>query len=117
MEESLAAVSVPSLILQPLVENALKHGLAPKIGGGTLQVSVRRIGNQLSLMVEDDGLGFARDPATLTAAPETARNGHGIGLRNVAERLATSYGGRAQMNCETVATGGSRVTLLMPCED
>ncbi|MBI1765157.1 MAG: histidine kinase [Acidobacteria bacterium] len=116
MDESLAAASVPSLILQPLVENALKHGLAPKIGGGTLQVSVRRIGKQLSLMVEDDGLGFARDPATLMAANETARNGHSIGLRNVAERLATSYGGRAQMNCETVATGGSRVTLLLPCE-
>src|SRR5262245_207550 len=117
-DETLTAESVPPLILQPLVENALKHGLAPKLGGGVLQVRVALSGNQLSLTVEDDGLGF---PASFTA---NAINGailqpttNGIGLRNVAERLATIYAGRAQMNCETVATGGSRVTLLLPREE
>lgn len=114
LDDALATVSVPSLILQPLVENALKYGLAPKIGGGTLMIDVHRSGEQLSLIVEDDGLGFAKDPATLITTNEAARNGHGIGLRNVAERLATIYAGRAQMKCETVATGGSRVTLLLP---
>lgn len=114
-DEALTAENVPPLILQPLVENALKHGLAPKLGGGVLQVRVALSGNHLSLMVEDDGLGF---PATFAA---NATNGamqqpatNGIGLRNVAERLATIYAGRAQMRCETVATGGSRVTLILP---
>jgi two-component system LytT family sensor kinase len=114
VDDALAMANVPSLILQPLVENALKYGLAPKIGGGTLLIDVRRTGEQLSLMVEDDGLGFTKDPATLITTNEAARNGQGIGLRNVAERLATIYGGQAKMKCETVDTGGSRVTLLLP---
>ncbi len=112
MDEALAAATVPSLILQPLVENALKHGLAPKLNGGKLQVSVRRADAQLCLTVEDDGLGFQCDATT----NGTHANGYGIGLRNVAERLTTIYAGRAQMLCESVATGGSRVTLLLPCE-
>ncbi len=114
-EAALEAESIPPLILQPLVENALKHGLAPKLGGGVLQVRVTLSGEQLSLTVEDDGLGF---PAALTAngaSQQPASNGiGGIGLHNVAERLATIYAGRAQMRCEAVATGGSRVTLLLP---
>jgi two-component system LytT family sensor kinase len=115
-DAALTAESVPPLILQPLVENALKHGLAPKLGGGVLHVRVALSGEQLSLTVEDDGLGF---PVTLAA---NATNGAamaatgGIGLRNVAERLATIYAGRAEMRCEAVATGGSRVTLLLPRE-
>ncbi|MCI0390460.1 MAG: histidine kinase [Acidobacteria bacterium] len=114
-DAALTAENVPPLILQPLVENALKHGLAPKLGGGVLQVRVALCGEQLSLTVEDDGLGF---PAALAAnvnngeARQPATNG--IGLRNVAERLATIYAGRAQMRFEAVATGGSRVTLLLP---
>ncbi|NOT60694.1 MAG: histidine kinase [Acidobacteria bacterium] len=110
LDETLNVANVPSLILQPLVENALKHGLAPKLGGGTLQVGVARAGRQLSLTVEDDGMGFPSHTETVRG------HGHGIGLRNVAERLTTIYAGRAQMLCETVATGGSRVTLLLPLE-
>jgi two-component system LytT family sensor kinase len=111
-DAALEAESVPPLILQPLVENALKHGLAPKLGGGTLQVRIGLCGELLSMAVEDDGLGF---PAPLPAngvSQQPATNG--IGLRNVAERLATIYAGRAQMRCEAVATGGCRVTLLLP---
>jgi two-component system LytT family sensor kinase len=117
VDDALNAAGVPSLILQPLVENVLKHGLAPKLGGGTLRVAVARAGEQISLTVEDDGLGFPCNPAALTEATDAARaNGHGIGLRNVVERLTTIYAGRAQMLCETVTTGGSRVTLLLPLE-
>jgi two-component system, LytTR family, sensor kinase len=113
-DATLVAESVPPLILQPLVENALKHGLAPKLSGGTLQVRVALCDEQLSLTVEDDGLGFPAALATNATNGATQPATNGIGLRNVAERLATIYAGRAQMRCEAVATGGSRVTLLLP---
>ncbi len=110
IDESLVAESVPSLILQPLVENALKHGLAPKIDGGRLQVSAERENEMVCLAVEDNGLGF---PEPNGSGGET-RARKGIGLRNVAERLTTIYAGRAQMRCEAVDAGGSRVVLLLP---
>jgi sensor histidine kinase YesM len=117
--------SVPSLILQPVVENALKHGLAHKIGNGTLQIAVRREGDFLRLTVEDDGPGFPKISPVMSAVVETNNgflrqfqtrllNGKGVGLRNITERLATLYSGRAEILFEEGPNGGSRVTLLLP---
>ncbi|HEX5081813.1 MAG TPA: histidine kinase [Blastocatellia bacterium] len=133
---------VPSLILQPLVENALKHGLARKVGRGSLQISVEREDGFLRLAVEDDGPGFSPSPYPSVApaialagalagaqagveanqgAREPSRmsktNGNGVGLRNVTERLTTIYSGQAQVLFEQGAGGGSRVTLLLPRYD
>jgi two-component system LytT family sensor kinase len=94
---------VPSLILQPLVENALKHGLGPKPGPGHLGISVRAEGGSLRLQVEDDGMGLAG-----------RRESHGVGLANVEERLATLYQDRAGIAMEAREGGGCRVTLLIP---
>jgi two-component system LytT family sensor kinase len=118
--------SVPSLILQPVVENALKHGLARKVGAGALRISVRREGGFLRLTVEDDGPGFAQRPPVDLAGLETNhttsrpfqarnRNGNGVGLRNINERLATIYSGQAKILFELGTGGGSRVTMLLPC--
>lgn len=118
--------SVPSLILQPVVENALKHGLARKVGRGALTVSVRREDGFLRLTVEDDGPGFAPGaPVDLTGVETNhvayrpfqarKRNGNGVGLRNISERLATIYSGRAKICFEQGTGGGSRVTMLLPC--
>src|SRR5262245_15336440 len=119
--------SVPSLILQPLVENALKHGLARKVGAGALRISVRREDGFLRLTVEDDGPGFAQSSSVDLACVETnhatdrpfqarRRNGNGVGLRNINERLATIYSGQAKILFELGTGGGGRVTMLLPCD-
>jgi two-component system LytT family sensor kinase len=118
--------TVPSLILQPVVENALKHGLARKVGPGALRISARREDGFLWLMVEDDGPGFTTgapfDLAGVEANPSGRRpyqtgkrNGNGVGLRNINERLATTYAGRAKILFEHGTGGGSRVTMQLPC--
>jgi two-component system, LytTR family, sensor kinase len=118
--------TVPSLILQPVVENALKHGLARKVGPGALRIGIRREDSFLRLTVEDDGPGFTPGAAVDLASVETNHaglhpfqmgklNGNGVGLRNINERLATTYPGQAKILFEHGAGGGSRVTMLLPC--
>jgi two-component system, LytTR family, sensor kinase len=102
---------VPSLILQPLVENALKHGLAPKTGPGRLWISARPQGDRICLAVEDDGVGLCG------AVRNTNGNGlppQGVGLRNITQRLATLYQDRAHLTLEPRTPEGARVTLLVP---
>ncbi|HKV39632.1 MAG TPA: histidine kinase [Blastocatellia bacterium] len=123
LDPEVAAETVPSLILQPVVENALKHGLARKVGNGTLQIIVGREEGFLRLTVEDDGPGFSQRPAPIPAgnqatqssrAPGPKHSGNGVGLRNISERLATIYSGRAKVLFEHRTGGGSRVTLVLP---
>jgi two-component system LytT family sensor kinase len=120
--------TVPSLILQPVVENALKHGLARIVGPGALRISVRREDGFLRLTVEDDGPGFTTGAPVDLASVETNHagrqpfqmgklNGNGVGLRNINERLATTYSGHAKILFEHGTGGGSRVTMLLPCGD
>src|SRR5262249_26028137 len=80
-----AGEGLRSLTLQPLVENALKHGLGPKPGPGRLWISAHAEGPQVRLRVEDDGLG--PDARRVRSGPESA----GVGLSNIAERLVTLY--------------------------
>lgn len=102
----LAAEPVPSLLLQPIVENALKHGLAPKPGVVHLAVLARRHGNFLCVEVEDDGVG----PGSAQAKSESS----GLGLRNLMSRLSNLYGQSASLRLEPGAKMGSRVTILIP---
>jgi two-component system LytT family sensor kinase len=108
VSEAVAGTTVPSLILQPLVENALKHGLAPKLGDNELIIRVGLSDGFLSLSVEDNGVGLRntsdRNPGAST----------GVGLRNVEERLHTIYGQRASLVLENVPRGGSRAVVLIP---
>ncbi|MEW6733335.1 MAG: histidine kinase [Acidobacteriota bacterium] len=117
----IAGELIPSLILQPLVENALKHGLAPKLGPGHLWISALTQGDQVYLKVEDDGVG-----ANLAVATKANRN-HllpqmisnrrppaGVGLTNIVQRLATLYQNRAGINFEPRESGGTRVTITLP---
>jgi two-component system LytT family sensor kinase len=100
--ETLAAV-VPHLLLQPLVENALQHGLARKLGAGSLTVSARRLGQELLLVVEDDGLGL---PA---GGPRD-----GFGLASTRDRLRVRFGDAATFAVETRSGGGTRACLRLP---
>jgi two-component sensor histidine kinase len=103
----LRAARVPPLILQPLVENAIKHGVARSAEPVRLTVAAREEDAQLILTVEND-----RGPAE----PDKAEHGTGVGLVNVCERLAARFGAQATCEHGPLPAGGWRVTLSMPLE-
>ena len=102
---TLAQVAVPPLLLQPLVENAIQHGLEPAIDGGTLRIQARQDGERLVLTVEDDGVGLGAAPAS---------QGTGFGTRQVRDRLATQYGNAAQLALSPVTPHGCRASVTLP---
>ncbi len=97
---------VPPLIMQPLVENAITHGVAPMLEGGTLKIEARRYGNVMKIILENP---FDPDAAA-------ARNGVGVGLKNVRMRLTSLFNGDAQFHARE-DHGRFRVELQLPCED
>lgn len=99
---------VPPLLLQPLVENAIQHGLEPKLDGGELRVEASRQGDALCVTVQDTGLGLARS----TAAAD--RSGSGFGLQQVRDRLAVTWGEAASLQLAERPGGGTEVTLCCP---
>ena len=101
---ALAQHPVPTLLLQPLVENSIKHGLEPKVEGGSISVSARREGNFVLLEVADTGVG-------LSATPEDRP---GFGLAQVRERLTNSYGATAAIDLVAGHAGGARATARFP---
>jgi signal transduction histidine kinase len=103
LPESLAQAGLPPMLLQPLVENSLKHGLEPKVEGGEVKVSAREEGDRLVLEVADTGLGKANGSTA----------GTGVGLANVRERLAAAYDG-AKVEAGANSAGGYTVTLSIP---
>jgi two-component system LytT family sensor kinase len=106
---------VPSMILQPLVENSIKHGLAPKLDGGTITLRSRLHGERLMLEVEDDGVGMLKEG--LWAPPREGRDTSqgGIGMNNVAERLKVLYGDAGKIIVAVPGSGdGTRITVELP---
>jgi len=97
---------VPCFILQPIVENAVKHGIAPLEAGGLIETHVKRVGNTLWLQVRDSGQGVA--------APAT--KGYGIGIQNTRERLEYFYPNRHEFRAIAPASGGYEVTIQIPYE-
>lgn len=96
---------VPSLLLQPLLENAIKHGLAPLREGGCISIAAKREGEYLRLQVDDDGVGLRPD----------FRDRPGVGLRNVTARLQTLYAQAARFAIDSRLDGrGTSVTVLVP---
>jgi two-component system LytT family sensor kinase len=98
--------SVPNLVLQPLVENALRHGIAPKVGGGRIEIQTRREGDNLRLVVRDNGAGLS--PGALNAFAT------GVGLSNTRSRLEHLYAGRHRFEFNTPPGGGLTVTIVIP---
>jgi signal transduction histidine kinase len=96
---------LPSLILQPLVENAVKHGISPKVGGGLVSIEARIDAGDLYLAVRDTGVGV-RDQQALFD--------RGVGLRNVRERLLRLYGAAYAPEVVSRPGGGTTVTLRIP---
>jgi len=104
-------VMVPSMLLQPLVENCLKHGLSPKVEGGSITLRSRLIKSRLIIEVEDDGVGMAA--SHLLEQPDAFGSG-GIGMANVVERLKVLYGDSAKMMIESQEGVGTQIRLRLP---
>ena len=102
--DGLLSAEFPSMMIQSLVENAIKHGLEPKAEGGQISVSAEIVHGKLAVTIADTGLGFGK--------AETA--GTGIGLANIRERLKLLYGDRASMVVADNAPSGTVVTLTVP---
>jgi len=112
-EETLDVV-VPSMLLQPLIENSIKHGLEPRISGGTVTLRSRIVDGQLLLEVEDDGVGVEPGGPVVAPGSGLVREGSGIGMQNVRERLQVLYGDEAQVEMVSRPGRGTRVRLMMP---
>jgi sensor histidine kinase YesM len=105
---TLMNAQVPSLLLQPLVENAIKHGLAARVAGGELRVEVARKGAALFISVYNDGPHFAADWQSKSA---------GVGLANLRKRLQIMHGDGADLLVSNVAAGGVEVVVTLPMAD
>jgi signal transduction histidine kinase len=99
---------VPPLLLQPLVENAIRHGLEPHLEGGRIDVHARIEGSRLVLEVIDTGVGM--DATTLQAS------GGGFGLAQVRERLASAYAGQGQLSVDSAPGAGTAIQLKLPLQ-
>ncbi|HEY9479554.1 MAG TPA: histidine kinase [Gemmatimonadaceae bacterium] len=106
VEPAALTALVPSMILQPLVENAIRHGIAPRAAGGRVDVRAERDGDTLRLVVSDDGLG-ARSPVSGEARG-------GVGLGNTRARLQHLYGERHEMHAGPAEVGGYVVSIDIP---
>jgi sensor histidine kinase YesM len=97
---------VPPLLLQPLVENAIRHGLEPTVEGGEITVRARRTGEHITLEVCDTGRGLDPDA---TPSPDG-----GFGLAQVRERLAAVHGERATLRLSPLRNGGTCASISFP---
>jgi two-component system, LytTR family, sensor kinase len=111
LEPATLDVMVPSMLLQPLVENSIKHGLASKIEGGRIFLRSRLSDSQLIIEVEDDGVGMGA--ANFLEKP-SGLGGTGIGMANVAERLKVLYGETARMTIDSHEGKGTLIRLRLP---
>ncbi|MDR3722363.1 MAG: histidine kinase [Candidatus Acidoferrales bacterium] len=105
-DETLEAF-VPSMLLQPIVENAIKHGLAPRLAGGQIHIRTHRRDGRLAIEIDDNGMGMS---------PERLREvyGGGIGISNVHERLRLLYGDQFEMDIRSQAGQGTQIRIEIP---
>jgi LytS/YehU family sensor histidine kinase len=98
---------VPSMLLQPIVENALKHGLASKLGGGELTIRTESRDSRVIISVEDNGVGISKERMAQVFED-------GIGISNVHERLRVLYGSDFRMDISSEEGEGTRIRIEVP---
>src|SRR5262249_19004473 len=99
--------AVPNLILQPIVENAIRHGISPRAAKGSISICARAAKDALFVSVPDNGVG-------LDGAPDSPSKGNGMGLSNVRARLAQLYGREHRFSIEDHPEGGAIVEIEIP---
>ena len=109
LPEAIRHQKMPALLLQPLVENAIAHGLEPKVEGGSIAVSASQTGNTLTLEVADTGMGFDPTPLNAPTAPD-----RGYGLSHIRERLQTLYGDEGTIKFIAGYASGTRASITFP---
>jgi two-component system LytT family sensor kinase len=105
IDPALLQVPVPPMLLQPLVENAIRHGISPKVAGGTVSIQVQNMGHEISVCVIDDGIGFQVN---------AAENGNGVGLTNTRKILDRLYG--QELKIQPNLPHGAKVCFRLPIE-
>jgi hypothetical protein len=105
VDAAIRSLKIPPMILQPLVENAIKHGIGPKVEGGEIRISARMESDRVVMIVEDTGMG---------QQAVSRHRGTGIGLTNVRERLQHLYGNSGALKLEEMSPGGTRAVLILP---
>ncbi len=106
---ALQETRVPPMLLQPLVENAIKHGLEPKVGPGRIEVTARATEQGIEIRVEDDGLGLQEQDVAASSATDAS-----YGLRHVRDRLKALHGDAAQLRIEPRQPAGVRSVVVLP---
>ena len=102
LPSDLRNATMPPMLLQPLIENAIKHGLEPKLEGGSITLTAARNGDSVCISIVDTGLGFSN------------KLSNGIGLKNVRERIEKLYGARGSVLIEENQPGGTKVVVCIP---
>ena len=102
LPDELQSFALPPMLIQPLVENAIKHGVEPKIEGGEILLKAIKVGDVVAIEVADTGLGFKNSTS------------NGIGLKNVRERLDKLYDGKATLTIEDNVPSGTKITIRIP---
>jgi len=105
IDATLRSVAFPPMLLQPLVENAMIHGIEPKLGAGEVGIRAMHDAGMLHIVVEDDGVGFG-----------ASASAQGVGLSNVRERLAALYAGQARLEVKENTPTGVTVELWLPLD-
>lgn len=97
---------LPHMLMQPLVENAIRHGISKRVDGGKIEIGAHRIGGQLVVSITDNGCGFSLE--------EVIRRGEGVGLRNTRERIRQLYGKQHELSTMAREGGGVQVRVSLP---
>ncbi len=116
IDDSLLGIKIPFLSLQPIVENAVKHGITPKVGGGTIKISAVMKDKHLVMMVADDGVGIPEEKIHLVLQTGYG-SGSGVGLSNVHDRLISLYGPNYGVRICSSSDQGTTIQLRIPIDD